>query len=133
MKMNEITNAVDQLQLLRTIIDNTWAAIKQQADAQAKQKAAQPARPQKVKPIKKAPYAAQPKPLPRPNQQQPQPKLGKPALNQVPRDNLGAPKGVASKSLPQRSSEEMRTFIDYLKGDKAKTAQVNQNQGFLPN
>lgn len=38
MKMNGVTNAEDQLALLRLIIDNTWTAIKQQADAQAKQK-----------------------------------------------------------------------------------------------
>ena len=37
MKINEITNAQDQLELLRNIIDNTWTAIKQQADAQARQ------------------------------------------------------------------------------------------------
>jgi hypothetical protein len=39
MKIFEITNAQDQLALLRIIIDNTWAAIKQQAEAEAKRKA----------------------------------------------------------------------------------------------
>jgi hypothetical protein len=38
MKMFEVTNAQDQLALLRLIIDNTWTAIKQQADAEAKHK-----------------------------------------------------------------------------------------------
>ena len=37
MKIKEITNAQDQLELLRTIIDNTWTSIKQQADTQARQ------------------------------------------------------------------------------------------------
>lgn len=131
MKIKEITNAQDQLDLLRTIIDNTWTAIKQQADVQAKQKAVQPAKPSTARLVKKAPYAAPPKPLPKPKQQVAQPKLGKP-VNQLPRDNLGAPKQVASKSAPLRSPEEMRMFMDYLKGDKSKTAQVNQNQGLLP-
>ena len=131
MKIKEITNAQDQLDLLRVIIDNTWTAIKQQADVQARQNAAQSEKPPKAKPIKKAPYAAPPKPLPKPKQQVVQPKLGKP-VNQLPRDNLGAPKQVASKSAPLRSPEEMRMFMDYLKGDKSKTAQVNQNQGLLP-
>jgi glucan-binding YG repeat protein len=39
MKMNEVTNAEDQLALLRLIIDNTWTAIRQEAAAQARQKA----------------------------------------------------------------------------------------------
>jgi hypothetical protein len=42
MKIKEVTNPEEQLGLLRVIIDNTWSAIKQQADAQARQKAAQP-------------------------------------------------------------------------------------------
>ncbi len=132
MKIKEITNAQDQLDLLRVIIDNTWTAIKQQADVQAKQKVAQPAKPQKVKPIKKAPYAAQPKPLPKPATQTPPPPPQS-KLSQPPRNNLGAPKQTASKTAPVRSPEEMRMFMDYLKGDKPKTAQMIQNQGFMPN
>ncbi len=131
MKIKEITNAQDQLDLLRVIIDNTWTAIKQQADVQAKQNAVQPVRPPKAKAIKKAPYAAPPKPLPKPKQQVAQPKLAKP-VNHPSRDNLGAPKQVASKSKPLRSPEEMRIFMDYLKGEKSKTAQTNQNQAHLP-
>ncbi len=132
MKIKEITNAQDQLDLLRVIIDNTWTAIKQQADSQARQNAAQPPKAPKSKSIKKGPYAPPPKPLPKPTQQVAQPKLGKPALNQSPRDNLGAPKQTASKLAPLRSPEEMRMYMDYLKGDKSKTAQMNQNQGLLP-
>lgn len=68
MKVKEVTNPEEQLALLRVIIDNTWGAIRQQADAYAKQKAEQPvAKPKKrgatPKPI---PYAAKPPPLPRP-------------------------------------------------------------------
>lgn len=51
MKIYEITNAQEQLGLLKVIIDNTWSAIKQQADAQRLQKANKP----KSKPSYKAP------------------------------------------------------------------------------
>ena len=62
MKMNEVTNAEDQLALLRLIIDNTWTAIKQQADAQAKQKANK-----KIPKPRSARLAtAKPAPLPKP-------------------------------------------------------------------
>ena len=73
MRMNEIASAEDQLGLLRLIIDNTWTAIKQQADAEARQKATQP-KPIKVKSVPKAkpaPMAAPPKPLPKPKPIQP--------------------------------------------------------------
>ena len=67
MRMNEIASAEEQLGLLRLIIDNTWTAIKQQADAEARQKASQP-KPVKVKTVPKvkpAPMVAPPKPLPK--------------------------------------------------------------------
>ena len=69
--MMEIANAQDQLDLLRLIIDNTWSAIRQQANAQAKQQASKASvpksvRPKAIKPLKHPPYAAPPKPLPKP-------------------------------------------------------------------
>ena len=68
MKVKEVTNPEEQLALLRVIIDNTWGAIRQQADAYAKQKATQPAAKPKVKTAtpKPVPYAAKPPPLPKP-------------------------------------------------------------------
>lgn len=42
MRIDEIANAQEQLELLRLIIDNTWGAIKQQADSQARQQATKP-------------------------------------------------------------------------------------------
>jgi hypothetical protein len=39
MRLNEFTSAEEQLGLLRVIIDSTWTAIAQQAEAEAKQKA----------------------------------------------------------------------------------------------
>jgi hypothetical protein len=59
MKIYEITNPEEQLGLLRIIIDNTWSAIKQQADTNRLQKASKP----KNKPIYKAP---KPPPAPQP-------------------------------------------------------------------
>lgn len=40
MRINEFTDAKEQLALLRLIVDNTWSAIAQQAKAQDAQKAA---------------------------------------------------------------------------------------------
>jgi hypothetical protein len=51
MKIHEITSAEEQLGLLRIIIDNTWGAIKQQAEAERLQKANKP----KSKPAYKNP------------------------------------------------------------------------------
>ena len=117
------------MDLLRVIIDNTWSAIRQQAQVQANQKATQASKPKAPKPPKKAPYAAPPKPLPKakPIQQK--------AKAQLPpnQNNLGAPKQVVDKSAPARSPEEMRMFMNYLKGERVKTPQTNQNQGFSPN
>ena len=73
MRMNEIANAEEQLGLLRIIIDNTWQAVKQQADAEVRQRASQP-KPINVKSLPKAkpaPMAAPPKPLPKPKPLQP--------------------------------------------------------------
>lgn len=39
MKINEFASAADTLALWRVISDNTWAAVAQQAEAEAKQKA----------------------------------------------------------------------------------------------
>ena len=73
MRISEIASSEEQLGLLRLIIDNTWTAIKQQADAEARQNATQP-KPIKVKSVPKAkpaPMAAPPKPLPKPKPLQP--------------------------------------------------------------
>jgi hypothetical protein len=68
MKMNEVTSAQDQLDLLRLIIDNTWSSIKQKADAEVKLKALKPQSSNTGKtPQYKRPTAAlKPKPLPKP-------------------------------------------------------------------
>jgi len=69
MRINEITDAQGQLELLRTIIDNTWTAISQQAEqerrAEAERKAQAKLKPRSRKSVK-APYASPPPPLKKP-------------------------------------------------------------------
>lgn len=105
MKVKEVTNPEEQLGLLRIIIDNTWSAIKQQADAHARQKASQPIAKPKAKapkPPKQAPHAPKPQPLSKPKPlypAKPQPvmksTIGK-AVYKQPQPNIGAPKPTPS-------------------------------------
>ena len=99
MRLNEIANAQDQLGLLRLIIDNTWSAIRQQAEIQSKQQASKTStpKPKAIKPPKRPPYAPPPKPLP------------KPAVIPLQQNNLGQPnqfqptnamKGSSAKGNP---------------------------------
>jgi len=80
MRINEITDAQGQLELLRTVIDNTWTAIAQQAEqekrAEAERKAQAKLKPRSRKAVK-APYASPPPPHKKP---QP-PTTKKPTLN----------------------------------------------------
>ena len=63
MRINEIANAQEQLELLRLIIDNTWSAVKQQADMQARQPASKPVSKAKAQ-VKAARIPTPPKPKP---------------------------------------------------------------------
>ena len=69
MRINEITDAQGQLELLRTVIDNTWTAIAQQAEqekrAEAERKAKAKLKPHSGKPTK-APYVSSPAPFKNP-------------------------------------------------------------------
>ena len=111
MKMMEIANAQDQLDLLRLIIDNTWSAIRQQANAQAKQQASKASVPKAKAPkqAKRPPYAAVPKPLPKPNpiqhdkQQQPnQAQL----VNQI-NKSLSKPRPISSIQPTKNPMQQM--------------------------
>ena len=82
MKMFEVTNAQDKLDLLRLIIDNTWTAIRQEAEAEAKRNA--------VKKIPK-PKAAR---IPAPKA----PALAKPISNTVPKP-LNPVKPIQAKPI----------------------------------
>jgi hypothetical protein len=86
MRINEITDAQGQLELLRTVIDNTWGAIAQQAEqekrTEAERKAKAKLKPRSSKPSK-APYASPPPPLKKPqpltaNKPTPKPTLANP-------------------------------------------------------
>jgi hypothetical protein len=69
MRIYEVTDAQGQLELLRTVIDNTWGAIAQQAEqerrAEAERKAQAKLKPRSRKAVK-APYASPPLPLKKP-------------------------------------------------------------------
>ena len=69
MRIYEITDAQGQLELLRTVIDNTWTAIAQEAEkeklVQAQRKAQAKSKPRSRKPTK-APYAPAPTLLKKP-------------------------------------------------------------------
>ena len=69
MRINEITDAQGQLELLRTVIDNTWTAIAQQAEQEkrdeAERKAQARLKPRSRKAIK-VPYASPPPQLKKP-------------------------------------------------------------------
>jgi hypothetical protein len=106
MKIKEVTNPEEQLGLLRLIIDNTWSAIKQQADAHARKKSMQPIPKPKAKvpkAPKPAPYAAMPKPIPRPPYKAPQLSVGTP---KPPSDSL------QTHSSPSLANNEKDEFID---------------------
>ena len=90
MRINEITDAQGQLELLRTVIDNTWTAIAQQAEqekrTEAERKLQTKLKPHSSKPTN-APYASslpslkKPKPLTA-NKPTPNPTLANPnAIN----------------------------------------------------
>ena len=135
MKIKEVTNPEEQLGLLRVIIDNTWSAIKQQADTHARQKVAQPtpkSKPKAPKAPKPAPYAAMPKPLPKPKPlyaTNPQTKVQPIATQahkfshkQMP-TNTSAQKSINNKELSP---------ADALKANKDKDELINLSYGALP-
>ena len=103
MRINEITDAQGQLELLRTVIDNTWTAIAQQAEqekrAEAERKAQAKLKPRSRKAVK-APYATLPPPLKKPkpltaNKPTPNPTLANPNA-----DNTIKPIRSTAKPMP---------------------------------
>lgn len=131
MKVKEVTNPEEQLGLLRVIIDNTWSAIKQQADAYARQKSEQPvAKPKKgTANPKPPPYAAKPPPSPKPRppySQKPQPimksTIGK-AVHQQPQISNGKP-----RLFPNNTSNQTGSSLSNLEKDEF----LNLPRGALP-
>ena len=103
MRINEITDAQGQLELLRTVIDNTWGAIAQQAEqekrAEVERKAQAKLKPRSRKAVK-APYASPPPPLKKPkpltaNNSTPNPTLANPNA-----DNTIKPIRSTAKPMP---------------------------------
>ena len=103
MRINEITDAQGQLELLRTVIDNTWTAIAQQAEqekrAEAERKAQAKLKPRSRKAVK-APYASPPPSLKKPqpitaNKPNPNPTLANPNA-----DNTIKPIRSTAKPMP---------------------------------
>ena len=135
MKIKEVTNPEEQLGLLRVIIDNTWSAIKQQADVQARQKAAKAVPKPKVKAPKipkLVPYAAMPKPLPNPRlqyktyTQTKAPPMATQAHNfsykQVPSNNVSS----------NPANNKVLSPVDTLKANKDKDELTNLSHEALP-
>ena len=132
MKIKEVTNPEEQLGLLRVIIDNTWSAIKQQADAQARQKASQPAPKTKSKAPKPAPYAPVPKPLPNAKsiyQGNPQHKA-QPMATQA--HKLAHKQMPINTGAPNLANNKQPNPVDALKTNKEKDELINPLYGALP-
>lgn len=113
MRINEITDAQGQLELLRTVIDNTWTAIAQQAEqerrAEAEREAKAKLKPRGSKPIK-APYASPPPPLKKPqpltaNNSTPNPTLVYPSADDTIKPIRGTAKPIPSHTqvMPQKA------------------------------
>jgi len=84
MRINEITDAQGQLELLRTVIDNTWTAIAQQAEQERRAETERKAQ-TKLKPrSRKAVGAPYPSPPPPPKKTNP-PNTKKPPPNTTPK------------------------------------------------
>lgn len=98
MRISEITDAQGQLELLRTVIDNTWTAIAQQAEqekrAEAERKAQAKLKPRSHKPIS-IPKAPSSPPL-----KKPKPPLSK---QPIPTPNVPNP-NKANTITPVRST-----------------------------
>lgn len=111
MRFFEFADAEAQLGLLRTIIDNTWAAIAKQAEEQKKAEAHRKAN-AKLKPRKRKgsmgkavtiPTPKPPPPLPKPKVANPQPKSQPNAQLPTAQQNLAQPFNGAVSRLNNAS------------------------------
>jgi len=127
MKVKEVTNPEEQLALLRVIIDNTWGAIKQQADTYARQRAAKPVAKTRIK--KTAPYAVKTQATPKikaPNQVKPQ--IRAPAMSSNIGKALYTPPKPASNMPKQALSNKSNNSLTNLEKDDV----INLPRGALP-
>lgn len=128
MKVKEVTNPEEQLALLRVIIDNTWGAIKQQADAHARQRAEQPTpRPKKgATSLKPAPYAPKPPALPKPKAAYP-PKP-QPIMKSTIGKAISKPTQVGVNTIKPSKNNFPNVSLTNLEKDEA----MNLPRGVLP-
>ena len=113
MRIKEITDAQGQLELLRTVIDNTWGAISQQAEqerrAEAERKAQAKLKPRSRKAVK-APYASPPPPLKKPKPLTANKPTPNPTLNMPNADNTIKPiRSTANSMLSLHPSHTLAT------------------------
>jgi hypothetical protein len=113
MRINEITDAQGQLELLRTVIDNTWTAIAQQAEqekrAEAERKAKAKLKPRSSKPIK-APYVSPPPPLKKPQPQTANKPTPNPTLaNPIADNNIKSIRGTV-KPMPSPNPSDTQAM-----------------------
>ena len=103
MRINEITDAQGQLELLRTVIDNTWTAIAQQAEQEKRdeeeRKAKAKLKPRSRKAVK-APYASPPPPLKKPQPITTNKPIPNPTLANPNADNTIKPIRSTTKPMP---------------------------------
>jgi hypothetical protein len=139
MRISEITDAQGQLELLRTVIDNTWTAIAQQAEqerrAEAERKAQAKLKPRSRKSVK-APYASPSPPLKKPqpltaNKPTPKPTIANPNADNTIKPIRSTVKPMPSlhpsdtQAMPQNALNVPKT--GYL--DKNIDAEQNDERG----
>jgi len=135
MRINEITDAQGQLELLRTVIDNTWTAIAQQAEqerrAEAERKAQAKLKPRSRKAVK-APYASPPPPLKKPQPLTTNKPTPNPTLANLNADNTIKPIRSTAKPMPsQHPSHAQVTPQNAL--NVPKTGYLDKNIDALQN
>jgi len=108
MRISEITDAQGQLELLRTVIDNTWTAIAQQAEqerrAQANRKAQARLKP-RTKKSSKATYVPAAPPLKKPPTQALKPSTHTATLPYPNKNNPLTPLPSTLKPLPSTNTQ----------------------------
>ena len=129
MRINEISNAQAQLGLWKLISDNTWAAVNQQAQqearAQAEKAAARKSTPHKRGVRKSTPKAAAPKPsVPiAPKQTQTQAQTATPSVQ---------PQPPTQTSTPVQQSSAVATGVQQANADNATISSIAKPKPNMP-
>ena len=135
MRINEITDAQGQLELLRTVIDNTWTAIAQQAEqekrAEAERKTQAKLKPRSRKAVK-APYASPPPPLKKPQPLTAKKPTPNPTLANPEADDTKKPVRNTTKPMPSHTQATQLNALNVPKDgylDKNIDAVQNDERG----